>query len=104
MTQARWELDDLVFRRLSFPPDEFVGEEDHAVDAGDTMTIGDMIVRRTNLPPNEFSAGRNGDYIWLNSGTGMSVCAMPVTGSLRFGHPRVLLSLHCLESVPRTQS
>ena len=74
------------------------------MDAGDVMTIGDMIVRCTNLPPNEFSAGRNGDYIWLSSGTGLSVCAIPVTRSLCFGHPRGLLSLHCLESVPRTQS
>ena len=83
-------LDDLVFCRLSFPPDEFAGEEDPAVDAGDAMTIGDMIVHHTNLPLNEFSAGRNGDYIWLNSGTGLSVCAIPVTGSLRFGHLRGL--------------
>ena len=68
------------------------------------MKIGDMIFHRTNLPPNEFSARRNGDYIWLNSGTGLSVCAIAVTGSLRFGHPRGLLSLHCFESVPRTQN
>ena len=32
------------------------------------------------------------------------MCAIPVTGSLRFGQPPRLLSLHCLESVPRTQS
>ena len=95
-------LDDLVFRQMNLPPDQFAGEEDPAVDAGDAMTIGDMIVRCTNLPPNEFSAGRNGDYVWPNSGTGRS--AIPVTGSLRFKHPRGLLSLHCLESVPRTQS
>ena len=63
----------------------------------------ELIFRRLNLP-NEFSAGRNGDYIWLNSGTGLSVCAIPVTGSLHFGHPRGLLSLHCFESVPRTQN
>ena len=97
-------LDDLVFCRLSFPPDGFAGEEDPAVDAGDAMTIGDMIVRSTKLLPNEFSAGWNGDYIWLNSGTSLSVCAIPVTGSLRFGHSPGLLSLYCLESVPQTQS
>ena len=97
-------LDDLVFRRLSFPPDEFATGEDKATDACDVMNIGDMIFRRTNLPLDEFSAGRNGIYIWLNSGTGLSVCAIPVTGSLRFGHPRGLLSLHCLESVPQTQN
>ena len=73
------------------------------MDAGDAMMIEDLIVRLTNLPPNGFSAGRNGDYIWLNSGTGLSVCAIPVTGSLPFGHPRGLLSLHRLESAPRTQ-
>ena len=97
-------LHDLVFFWLSSPPEEFAGEEDPAVDAGDAMMIEDIIVRLTNLPPNGFSTGRNGDYIWLNSGTGLSVCAMPVTGSLPFGHPRGLLSLHRLESAPRTQS
>ena len=54
-------LDDLVFRWLSFPSDEFAGEDDpavDAVDAGDAMTIGDMIVLCTNLPPNKFSARR----------------------------------------------
>ena len=73
-------LDDLIFRRLSFPPEEFAAGWNTAADACDTMKIGDMIFRRTNLPPDEFSAGRNSDYIWLNSGTGLSVCAIPVTG------------------------
>ena len=68
------------------------------------MKIEDIIFRRMSLQPDEFSAGRNGDYIWLNSGTGLSVCARPVTGSLRFGHTRGLLSLHCLESVTLTQN
>ena len=94
--------DDLIFRRLSFPPDELAGGQYPAADAGDALKSRYMIFRHTNLPPNEFSAGRNGDYIWLNSGTGLSVCAIPVTGSLRFGYPRGgLLSLHCQTTVIR---
>ena len=46
-------LDDLIFRRLSFPPDEFAAAGDTAADACDVMNIGDRIFRRTNLPPDE---------------------------------------------------
>ena len=53
------ELDEMNFRRTSFPPDEF--------------------------PPNEFSAGRDGDYIWLAPLASSSVCAQSVTGSLFSG-------------------
>ena len=80
------ELVDLIFRRLSFPPEEFAARWDTAAAACGAVKPDDMIFRRTSFPPNELSAGRDGDYIWQNSGTGLSVCARPVTGSLRFGH------------------
>ena len=67
-------LDDLIFRRLSFPPDEFAAGGDTAADAGDVMKIGDRIFCRTKLPPDEFSAGRNDDYIWRDLWTEQSVC------------------------------
>ena len=98
------ELDDLIFRRLSFPPEEFAAGWDTAAATYNAVKLDDMIFRRTSFHPDELSAGRNGDYIWLNSGTGLSLCARPVTGSLRFGHPHGLLSLHCLESVALTQN
>ena len=77
-------LDDLIFRRLSFLPEEFAGGVNPGADACDAMKIGDMIYRGTNLPPNEFSAGRNGDK-WCDLWTEPSVCNRPVTGSHGFG-------------------
>ena len=50
-------LDDLIFRQLGFPPDEFAGGGNSAADAYDALKIEDMIFRRTNLPPHKFSAG-----------------------------------------------
>ena len=125
------ELDDLIFRRLSFPPEDVSAGRDGnygspkidsaTADSG-AVELDDLIFRRLSFPPEEFATGwytaaavcravklddmifgRDGDYIWLNSGTGLSVCARPVTGSLHFGHPHGLLSLHCLESVALTQ-
>ena len=92
-------LDDLIFRRLSFLPEEFGGGWDVVMVVCDAMKFDDMNFRRTSFPLDELSAGRDGDYTWLNSGTGLSVCARLVTGSLRFGHPHRLLSFHCLERV-----
>ena len=85
------ELIDLCFRRLRLPPKDFAAACDIAV-----ANIDDRIFRRTSFPPNELPGGRNDDYIWLTSGSNQSVCARPVTGSLCFGHPHRLLSLHCL--------
>ena len=59
-------LDDLIFRWLSFPPEAFAAGWNTAVDACDAMKIGDMIFRRTNLPPD--------DYIWRDLWTEPSVC------------------------------
>ena len=96
------ELDDLIFRRLSLPPEEVSAGRDGnygslkidsaAVDYG-TGAVGldDLIFRRTNLPPDEFSTGWNGDYIWRDLWTGPSACNRPVTGSPTFG------SSHSLE-------
>ena len=70
-------LDDLIFRRLSFPPEEFVGGGNTAADACDAIKLAVRIFRRTNLP--------NGDYIWHDLWTEPSVCNRPVTGSHGFG-------------------
>ena len=75
-------LDDLTFRRLSFPLEEFAAGWDAAAVACGC----------TNSPP-------NGDYIWRHRWTRPSVCARLVTGSLRFEHHHGLLSFHCLERV-----
>ena len=91
------ELIDLCFRRLRLPPEDFAAAWDIAA-----ADIDDRIFRLTSFPPNEFPGGREDDYIWLTSGSNQSVCARPVTGSLCFGHPHGLLSLHCLESVTLT--
>ena len=76
---------DLIFRRLSLPPEElsagldgnygFPKIDSAAVDYG-TGAVGldDLIFCRTNLPPDVFSAERNGDYIWRDLWTGPSVC------------------------------
>ena len=112
------ELDDLIFRRTSFPPDEFSAgcdrnyTEYYSIAWGfphiDSVELDDLIFRRTSFPPDELSAGRDGDYIWLDLWTGLAVCARSVTGSLRFGHPHglvcscfcsTIISLRCLESV-----
>ena len=109
------EMDDLIFRRLSLPPEDVSAGRDGnygsfkidsaSVDYGtgpvelDDMIFSrlsfppeefatgwdDMIFRHTNLPPDEFSAGRNGDYIWRDLWTRPSVCNRPVTGSHGFG-------------------
>ena len=50
-----------------------------------TVELDDLIFRRTSFPPDELSAGRNGDYIWRDLWTGLSVCNRSVTGSLAFG-------------------
>ena len=90
------ELDDLIFHRLSLPPEEVSARrygnygslkiDSAAVDYG-TGAVGlhNLIFRRTNLPPDEFFAGRNGDYIWRDLWTGPSVCNRPVTGSHGIG-------------------
>ena len=93
------ELNDLIFRQPRLPPEDFATAWDIAV-----ADLDDMIFRCTSFPPNELSSGRDGDYIWLRSGSDLSVCARPVTGSLCFGHPHGLLFLHCLESVTLTQN
>ena len=52
------ELDELTFRRPSFPPEEFPA-------GGDTcgvVMLDDLIFRRTSFPPDELSAGRDGIY------------------------------------------
>ena len=125
------ELEDLIFRRTSFPPDEFSAgcdrnytevysivwgfphKDSATVDYGTgAVELDDLIFCRMSFPPNELSAGRDGDYIWLDVWTELSVCTRSVTGSLRFGHPHGLaysyfcstfLSLRCLESVDVTQ-
>ena len=76
---------DLIFRRLSFPPEEFAAGWDAATAACGTVKLDDMIFRRTTLPPHEFSAGRNGDCIWRDLWTEPSVCNRPVTESHGFG-------------------
>ena len=102
------ELDDLTFRRTSFPQDEFSAGRDKnylvdyivrgfpqidsaAVDC-DTgaVELDDLIFRRMSFPPGELSAGRDGDYIWLALLAGLSVRTRSVTGSLLFGSPHRL--------------
>ena len=75
------ELDDLIFRRTSFPPDEFSAGCDRnytedcsivwgfprvdsaAVDDGTGADeLDDMIFRHTSFPPDELSAGQ--EYGW----------------------------------------
>ena len=76
-------LDDLIFRRTSFPPhdcsagcDQTYTEDysivrgfphlEYAVDAAaadcSTAELVDLIVRRTSFPPDELSAGRDRIY------------------------------------------
>ena len=107
----------------SFPPDDCSDgcdqtyTEDYSILWGfphfDSAAVGaveldDLEFRRTRFPPGELSAGRDGDYISLDLGTGLSVCARLVTGSLHFGYPHrlvcscvclTILSPRCLESV-----
>ena len=71
---ATVKLNYLISRRLSFPPEEFAVAWDTAVVACGAVKLDDMIFRCTSFPPNELSAGRDGDYIWLSSGTGQ--CAL----------------------------
>ena len=97
------KLDDFIFRCTSFPPDELsagsavIYTEDYstvwgfphidsaAVDYGvGAVELDDLIFRRTSFPPHELSARRNGDYIWRDMWTGLSVCNRSVTASLAF--------------------
>ena len=128
---AAGELDDLIFRRTSFPPDELSAGRDGnytedystvwgfphidsaAVDyCAGAVELDDLIFRRTSFPLDELSAGRDGDYIWLDLWTDLAVCTRSVTGSLLFGHLHGLvyscfcltfLCLRCLESVDVSQ-
>ena len=102
------ELDDLIFRRTSFPPDKLSAGSDRnytehstlwgfphidsaAVDYGaGAVELDDLIIRRMSFPPDELSAGRNGDYIWRDLWIGLSVCNRSVTGSLAFGSSHIL--------------
>ena len=109
------ELDDLTFRRTSFPPDEFSAGrdrnymEDYSIVWGfpridstavdyDTgaVDLDDLIFRRTSFPPDELCAGRDGDYIWLALLTDLSVRTRSVTGSLPFVSPQRLARLKCI--------
>ena len=86
-------LDDLIFRRTSFPPNDYSAgcdqtyTEDYsivrgfphlesAVDAAaadcGTVELVDLIVRRMSFPPDDLSAGRDGDYIWKDLWTSSS--------------------------------
>ena len=76
------ELNDLLCRRLSFPPKKFVADGSVQQDI--------TIFRRTDCPPDDFAAGRIGDYIRRNLWTVPSVCNEPVTGSHAFGSSRRL--------------
>ena len=102
------ELDDLTFRRTSFPPSEFSAGRDRnyvedysilwsfpqidsaAVDC-DTgaVELDDLIFRRTSFSPDKLSAGRDGAYIWLALLAGLSMRTRSVTGSLPFGSPHI---------------
>ena len=75
------ELYDLTFRRPGFPPEEVPAGDD---TCGVAM-LNELIFRRTSFPPHDLSAGRDGDYIWRDLWTGLSVCNRPVTGSPTFG-------------------
>ena len=57
---------------------------------GDALNVVALMFRNTHLPQDEFSAERNGDYIWRNIWTGLSVCNRSVTGSLPFGSSHIL--------------
>ena len=48
-------LDDLIFRQLSFPLEEFAAGWDAAMAAGGAVKLDDMIFRLTNLPPDYIS-------------------------------------------------
>ena len=37
----------------------------------DAVELDDLIFHRTSFPPEELSAGRDGDYIWLDLWTGL---------------------------------
>ena len=70
---------------------------DSATANSSAVELDDLEFRRTNLPLDELSAGRDGDYISLDLGTGLSVHARLVTGSLRFRCPhRFVYSCFCL--------
>ena len=109
-------LDDLIFRRTSFPPNDYSAgcdqtcTEDYsiirgfphhesAVDAAaadcGAVELVDLSVRRTIFPPENLSAGRDGDYICRDLWTGPSVCNRSVTGSLTFGSSQ-RLGRYCL--------
>ena len=64
------------------------------------VELDDLIFCRTSFPLDELSAGRVGDYIWLELWTGLSVRNRSVTGSLAFGssqrHGRCCLWLAAL--------
>ena len=89
-------LDDLIFRRTSFPPDELSARCDkiyttdyntvwgfpHIDSATADCDAVDLIFRRTSFPPHDLSAGRDIDYIWRDLWTGLSVCNRSVTGHL----------------------
>ena len=85
MDSAAVELNDLLCRRLSFPPEEIAADGETAAVASGSVQQDDMIFRRINWPPHEFAVGRNDDYIGRDLWTGPSVCIQPVTGSLAFG-------------------
>ena len=92
-------LDDLIFRRTSFPPDELSAGRDRIYTTDCNTVWGfplidsaaadcgavDLIFRRTSFLPDDLSAGRDRDYIGRDLWTGLSVCNRSVTGSLTFG-------------------
>ena len=80
------ELDDLTFRRPGFRPEEVPA-------GGDTCGVAmlnELIFCRTSFLPDDLSARRDGDYIWRDLWTGLSVCNRPVTGSPTFGSSYIL--------------
>ena len=88
-----------VFRRTSYAPGMigttrkitaqyggFPHIDSTAVDYGAGMAeLDDLIFCCMSFPPDELSAGREGDYIWRDLWTGLSVRNRSVTGSLAFG-------------------
>ena len=74
-------LNDLNFRRTSFPPDELSAGRDgiyttacntvwgfpHMDSAATDCGALGLIFRRTSFPPDDLSAGRDGDYIWRDT-------------------------------------